>query len=407
MLCERPSLNRRRLLGAAGALFGWSFMPRLASATGARDWRFVTIVLRGGLDGLSAVPPIGEPDYASLRGAIALERGGGHPVLPLDDMFGLHPSLPNLGRLYERGDAAVVHAVSSPYRERSHFQGQDVLESGYPRPGTVHSGWLNRLVAELPAGEPVSDRGTLGVGPVTPLIARGPAPVLGWNPSRMAEADDDTAARLLRLYDRQDPRLHQALAAGLETHRTAGRLDDGLNAGDGPGTPKGMVAAATGAARILALDEGPRVAALAFDGWDTHANEGGAEGRLANLFGGLDGALAAFEQELGPVWQNTVILVITEFGRTVEVNGTLGTDHGIATTAFLAGGAVAGGRVITDWPGLRRSALYEGRDLAPTLDLRAVIKGLASEMFDLSPAVLSEAVFPGSTEARPVRDLLV
>ena len=412
MLCETPSLSRRRLLGTAGALFAWAHMPRLASAAGTRDRRFVTIVLRGGLDGLSAVPPLGEPGYAGLRGAIALESAGEHPVLPLshggetESFFALHPALPNLARLYAQGDAAIVHAVSSPYRNRSHFAGQDVLESGYPAPGTVHSGWLNRLVAELPPGEPISDRGTLGVGPVTPLIARGPAPVLGWNPVRMPEADDDTAARLLRLYDRQDPRLHQALAAGLETHRIAGSAGDGLNAGGGPGTPQGMVAAATGAARLLAKDDGPRVAALGFNGWDTHANEGGADGRLARLLTGFDDALAAFETELGPVWQDTVILVITEFGRTVEVNGSLGTDHGIATTAFLLGGAVNGGRIITDWPGLRPSDLYEGRDLAPTMDLRSVIKGLALELFDASPTALAETVFPESHEAKPLLGLI-
>ena len=457
MLCETPSLSRRRLLGSAGALFAWAHMPRLASAAGTSDRRFVTIILRGGLDGLSAVPPIGEPGYAGLRGAIALERAGEHPVLPLlrsqddrralqrfqddrrrgtarrsersllgqvsterpqsdevsghprsdaDPFFALHPSLPNLARLYRAGDAAILHAVSSPYRNRSHFAGQDVLESGYPAPGTVHSGWLNRLVAELPPGEPISDRGTLGVGPVTPLIARGPAPVLGWNPVRMPEADDDTAARLLRLYDRQDQRLHAALAAGLETHRIAGSAGDGLNAGGGPGTPQGMVAAATGAARLLAKDDGPRVAALGFNGWDTHANEGGADGRLARILTGFDDALAAFEAELGPVWQDTVILVITEFGRTVEINGSLGTDHGIATTAFLTGGAVNGGRLITDWPGLRPADLYEGRDLTPTTDLRSVIKGLALELFDASPTALAESVFPQSAEAAPLLGLV-
>lgn len=411
MLCQTPSLSRRRLLGTAGVLFAWAHMPRFASAAGTRDRRFVTIVLRGGLDGLSAVPPIGDTGYAGLRGEIALERAGEHPVLRLshggqtDSFFALHPALPNFARLFGQADAAIIHAVSSPYRNRSHFDGQDVLESGYPRPGTIHSGWLNRLVGELPAGEPISNRGTLGVGPVTPLIARGPAPVLGWNPVRMAEADDDTATRLLRLYDRQDPRLHAVLAAGLETHRIAGNAGDDLKTG-GPGTPQGMVAAATGAARLLAKEDGPRVAALGFNGWDTHANEGGADGRLARLLTGFDDALAAFEQELGSAWQDTVILVITEFGRTVEVNGSMGTDHGIATTAFLTGGAVKGGCIITDWPGLRPSDLYEGRDLAPTTDLRSVIKGLALELFDASPTALAETVFPESQDAKPLLGLI-
>ena len=167
-----------------------------------------------------------------------------------------------------------------------------------------------------------------------------------------------------------------------------------------------MRKAAEGAARLMAADDGPRIGALAFDGWDTHANEGGATGRLAQLLGGLDGAFAAFESELGPRWNETVVVAITEFGRTARINGTVGTDHGTATVAFLAGGAVAGGRVVADWPGLKAADLYESRDLKPTTDLRAVLKGVLADHLGLSADVLARAVFPDTLGVAPMKGLI-
>jgi len=274
-----------------------------------------------------------------------------------------------------------------------------------PEPGRVDSGWLNRAVAALPAGERVGGARALAVGATAPLVIRGPAPILGWAPSGLAAPSDDLLARLMDLYDHSDPALGKSLQAGLDGDRLANR--QGMDALK----PGGDVAllmrkAAEGAARLMAVDDGPRVGALAFDGWDTHANEGGATGRLAQLLGGLDGAFAAFESELGPRWNDTIVVAITEFGRTARINGTVGTDHGTGTVAFLAGGALAGGRVVADWPGLKVADLYEGRDLKPTTDLRAVLKGVLAEHLGLSADVLARAVFPDTLGVAPMKGLV-
>ncbi len=411
MLCERPSVSRRALLGGAGALFAWAYMPKFAFAAGERDARFIVIVLRGALDGLSAVAPVGDPDYASLHGELALSLDGPAPVLPLDGFFALNPAMPNFARLYTAGQALAVHAVATSYRERSHFDGQDVLESGQPGPGLTAAGWLNRFAGTLPAGEAVSRHGCLGVGAVAPLIARGPSPVMGWAPPIIPRAAGDTAMRVLDLYAARDPALALALHQGLDTDKlaVASGAEPGMTApkcAPGADNPKGMAQIAEGAARIIAAGDGPRIAALAFEGWDTHAREGGATGRLAGLLGGLDAALAAFEQNLKPYWKDTAILVVTEFGRTARINGTAGTDHGTGTVALLAGGAVKGGRVIADWPGLKQEQLYQARDLKPTTDLRAVAKGVLADLYGVSPAALAERVFPESAKAAPMQGLI-
>jgi uncharacterized protein (DUF1501 family) len=411
MLCETPSVSRRALLGAAGALFAWSYMPKFAFGAGNRDARFVTIILRGALDGLSAVAPFGDPDYAGLHGSLALALDGPTPAVPLDGFFLLNPAMPNFARFYKEGRALVVHAAATPYRERSHFDGQDVLESGQAGPGLNATGWLNRFVETLPAGDAVSKQGCLGVGAVAPLVARGSAPVMGWAPPIIPRAADDTAMRVLDLYAARDPALALALHQGLDTDKIAVKTasEPGMakpNGAVNPDNPQGMERVADGAARIMAAEDGPRIAALAFDGWDTHAREGGATGRLAALLGGLDKALASFEQHLKPYWKDTAILVVTEFGRTVRINGTEGTDHGTGTVAFLVGGAVNGGRVIADWPGLKAAQLYQARDLKPTTDLRAVAKGVLSELYGVSSAALAERVFPGSVGVAPMRDLI-
>jgi uncharacterized protein (DUF1501 family) len=407
--CERMTASRRAVLGAAGALFAWSFVPKFAyAAAGSRDPRFLLVVLRGALDGLSAVPPIGDPDYLDLREGIALAKDGPDAALPLDGFFYLHPAMPNLARLYASGQASIVHAAATGYRERSHFDGQDVLESGQAGPGRTDSGWLNRLIGNLPQGEAISRHGVLGVGVVPPLVVRGAAPVLGWAPPRMARAGPDLMQRLGDLYGERDPGLARALAQAVETEgiaRRSGMAGD-MRGGGGPDSSDGMKRIAEGAAGLVGADDGPRIAALAFEGWDTHANEGGAKGRLAQLLGGLDGALASFEHGLKPVWKDTVVMVVTEFGRTARVNGTVGTDHGTGTVAFLVGGAVKGGRMIADWPGLRPDQLYEKRDLRPTTDIRTVAKGVVSELFGLSGPVLAEKVFPGTGELAPMQGIV-
>jgi len=402
--CETPSLSRRAMLVGSGAMFAWAYRPRLASAAGTRDPRLIVIVLRGALDGLATVAPISDPSYERLHGQIALSLTAEHPALALDSFFALHPAMPVFARQYGQGNAAVVHATATGYRERSHFDGQDVLESGHAGPGVVQSGWLNRAIGALPRGERIVPRG-LAIGPTTALIMRGPVPVLGWAPQVAASASDDLADRVLDLYVHRDPLLKAALEQGLDTDRIASREGMSRGAARNGGAIAAMRLTAEGAARLMAADDGPRIAALSFDGWDTHANEGGATGRLAQLLGGLDSAFEAFEQGLGARWKDTTIVAVTEFGRTARINGTIGTDHGTGTIALLTGGAVKGGRVIADWPGLKDEQLFERRDLKPTTDLRAVLKGLLVEQFDLSPAVLSDIVFPQSEVARPLLGL--
>jgi uncharacterized protein (DUF1501 family) len=397
--------SRRRALQGVGVACAAAFAPRPLSAAGARDPRVVVIILRGALDGLAAVAPVGDPDYAPLHGALALASSGERAGLPLDGFFALHPAMPAFARLYGEKRAAVVHAVSTNYRDRSHFDGQDVLESGFPGPGRTESGWLNRAVALLPSTGGAARRG-LGVGVTAPLVMRGPAPVLGWAPQGLPSAGDSLAMRALDLYRHRDPALADALQAGLDTDRMAsGMSDENKKNKGGMDQPGGMRQAAAGAARLLSAPEGPRIAALAFDGWDTHQNEGGVTGQLATRLSGLDGAFEELEKGLGEGWKDTIVLAITEFGRTAHINGTNGTDHGTGTVAFLAGGAVAGGRVIANWPGLKTNQLYQGRDLAPTTDLRAVLKGVLADQFDLGAQALAEKVFPDSASVAPMKGL--
>ncbi len=394
--------TRRALLLGGASFAAWAHLPRFARASDSRDPRLVIVILRGALDGLATVAPVGDPDYAGLHGSIALSPEGPHAAMPLDEFFALHPAMPELARMYQAKQAALVHAVATPYRDRSHFDGQDVLESGFAGPGRVQSGWLNRALEALPRGERV--KSGLAIGPTTPLVLRGAAPTLGWAPAALPQADDDTASRLVDLYRHRDPALAVALSQGLQLENVA--LGNDIKRGPGSNNAAAMRMVARGAARLMAADDGPRIAALAFDGWDTHANEGGPVGRLAQLLGGLDGALAEFESGLGAGWRETVIVVATEFGRTARINGTEGTDHGTATTALLAGGAVHGGRVIADWPGLAPSSLHEGRDLAPTTDLRAVLKGVLRDHLGVSERVLASAVFPDSAAVKPIQGLL-
>jgi uncharacterized protein (DUF1501 family) len=397
-----PAPSRRSLLLGGASFAAWAYLPKFARAADGRDPRLIVVILRGALDGLATVAPVGDPDYASLHGPIALQAAGPHAAVMLDSFFALHPSMPEFARMVREKHAAVVHAVATPYRDRSHFDGQDVLESGYAGPGRVQSGWLNRALESLPRGERVMSG--LAIGPTTPLLLRGAAPTVAWAPAALPQAADDTAARLIDLYKHRDPALGAALSQGLQLDKAA--QGDDMKPKPGTNNAGAMKLVARGAAKLMRADDGPRIAALAFDGWDTHANEGGPVGRLATLLSGLDGVLAEFETGLGERWRDTVIVVATEFGRTARINGTDGTDHGTGTVALLAGGAVKGGRVIADWPGLKQASLYEGRDLAPTTDLRAVIKGVLHDHLGLSERVLAETVFPESAGVKAVQGLV-
>jgi uncharacterized protein (DUF1501 family) len=408
--------TRRELLAGAGVLFAWPFVPKLARAEG-RDPRMLTIVLRGALDGLAVVAPVGDPDWLKLRGDKALVLDGKTPALALDSFFALNPAMPNLYRLYKADQAAIVHASATPYRERSHFDGQDVLESGLPRPGRADSGWLNRALGGLEPEARVTrkDQRAFAVGPVTPLVVRGPAPVMSWTPRRIQPASEDTMARLLDLYHHTDSELARAIEGRMDL-MTLARAGDpaALAPTEGQPLPQGFLAqvrayfadAAGTAAKFLARADGPRIGALAFNGWDTHVDEGADSGRLATLLGALDGAIGAVEKNMGEAWRETVVAVVTEFGRTARINGTNGTDHGTGTIALLAGGALKGGRVIADWPGLKNANLHEGRDLAATTDLRAVLKGLLKDHLRVTDQALAANVFPGSDDVKAMAGLV-
>jgi uncharacterized protein (DUF1501 family) len=402
--------SRRELLVSSGTLFAWAYMPKLAFAEG-RDPRFLAVVLRGALDGLATVAPVGDPDWVALRGDDALTFDGKAPALKLDDFFALNPAMPNLHRMFAAKQAIVVHACATPYRERSHFDGQDVLESGLTKPAASDSGWLNRALSSLAPGGAVNPRGSkaFAVGPVTPLVVRGAAPVLSWSPQRTPPASEDTAMRLLDLYRHAD----QKLAAVMEEHARMIAIEHGGDmSAPGQNAPQPaqvrayFAEVAGAAAKFLAQPDGPRVGALALDGWDTHFNEGIAQGRLSQLLGALDAALGAVETNMGAAWRDTVVALITEFGRTARINGTAGTDHGTATVALLAGGALKGGRVIADWPGLKAASLYENRDLKPTTDLRAVLKGLLRDHLRADERALALTVFPGSDTVKPMTGLV-
>jgi uncharacterized protein (DUF1501 family) len=400
-------LSRRTLLTGSGALYAWAQLPKLARAQG-RDPRLLVIILRGALDGLAAVPPVGDPGWVAARNDNALTLDGKLPALKLDDFFALHPAMPNFHRLYNAGDALIVHASATGYRDRSHFDGQDVLESGMPEPGATESGWLNRTWASLvPEGKAQTQRGqTFAVGPVVPLVARGPAPVLPWAPQRLPPASDDTVTRLIALYRTTDPEFAHVLEERMKLAPITRGQQNTAESAAAASQRAYFSEAVGGAAKVLAHPDGPRVGAVALDGWDTHAQEGVLTGRLTSLLGALDGAIAAAEKEMGPAWRETVIAIVTEFGRTVHINGTDGTDHGTATVALLAGGAVKGGRVIADWPGLKEANLYEGRDLKPTTDVRGVIKGVLADHLRVDERALSTSVFPATQDIKPMAGLL-
>jgi|SRR5579883_2299548 len=417
-------------MAAGGVLL--SSRVTFAGMANGRKPRLVFVILRGALDGLAAVPACGDPAYAELRGDLALGRPGTDGgALALDDLFALHPSLPFMQQSYTARELIVFHAVASPYRDRSHFDGQNVLETGYPQPHAAETGWLNRALTAMPGGAGAAKERGISIAPTAPLVMRGPAMVTSWSPSHLSPLDDDTLQRISDLYSR-DPSLGQKLAEALAAEaiadeRTAGAADAGgsmtadhdvepqglgRRAGERPllaqrGKPGAQYAEVVQAtARFMRQEDGPQVAVFDTVGWDTHFNEGGAKGQLAARLSTLDAALSALAAGLGPVWNDTAVLLATEFGRTVAENGTRGTDHGTATAAYLLGGAVRGGRVVADWPGLSRRGLYEARDLRPTLDLRAVMKGLLAQHLGIPERALESSVFPGSGEVRPLRDLV-
>jgi uncharacterized protein (DUF1501 family) len=415
-------LGRRQFIKRGALALGATLVTSgvcLARTDSDTKSRFVFVILRGALDGLAVVPPYGDPDYAGLRRDLAMHApGSAGGVLPLNDLFGLHPSCRFLEDCFAARELAVFHAVASPYRERSHFDGQDVLENGNVRPHAVQTGWLNRALAAMPSGGAQHEMG-VALGQNVPLVMRGPAAVTSWSPTKLAALDDDTLQRITDLYA-SDPLLAKRLADALAADEIAASAqsmvqeqadsqrdgqDSALLAKRGkPGAR--YVEVVNAAAGFLRREDGPQVAVFDTTGWDTHANEGSAEGQLAGRLTALDSGLRTLKEQLGPSWKQTVVLLATEFGRTAAVNGTRGTDHGTGAAAFLLGGAVQGGRVVADWPGLSARALYQGRDLQPTLDLRSVLKGVLQEHLLVPYDSVEGSVFPDSRSARALKGLI-
>ena len=403
------ALSRRDVLVGAGAsLAFWSAIPRVAAS--GRDPRLLVVILRGGVDGLATVAPVSDPSYAGHRQNLAIPRSGDGAGLNLDGFFALNPAMGYLHGLYRKRQALIMHAVATPYRQRSHFDGQDVLESGLPAVGRSDDGWLNRALQVLQVDGRANPKG-LSMGPVVPLSIRGRANVLSWIPKTVRrEIGDSTIARLQDLYGQTDPALAKAFADGIEMARIGadaqGHTRSGGRRNRRGRRARNFIVTAKAAAKLMSRADGPRIGVLSYNGWDTHANEGVLKGRLYNHLSGLDLALKTYAEGMGTVWSDTVVVVVTEFGRTVRVNGTRGTDHGVGTLALVVGGGINGGRVIADWPGLRDQELFEGRDLMPTQDLRGVFKGVLSEHLGIGKRVLARRVFPNSQNVKPMSGLI-
>jgi uncharacterized protein (DUF1501 family) len=368
-------LDRRRFLGAAAMLAA----SPVVFAHAATKQRFVFIIQRGAADGLNTVVPYADPAYARLRGGLAIEAD---TALKLDGTFALHPSLAGLHRRYLDGEAIFFHAIASPYRDRSHSDGQNVLETGGRSPYQLKDGWLNRLLGLLPG----TDRAAIALSPSIPLALRGAIDVASYAPSSLPQADQDLLIRVEQLYA-TDPQLHALWSSAMAARSMAGEAE---------GTERRQDAARLGrlTAGFLAKPDGPRIAMIETNGWDTHSAQ---NARLAARLSALDNLVAGLHQGLASVWNQTVILIATEFGRTAAANGTGGTDHGTGAAAMLTGGGVRGSRVIADWPGLAASELLDGRDLKPTLGLDRLIASICAETFQLPDDWTSGVLFPAMT----------
>lgn len=356
--------TRRHLLGALATAVALPCLPGLsfaANTAGNSQRRFVLVILRGAMDGLAAVPAYGDSNLASLRKPLLVPEA---QLLKLDSFFALHPAFGSLHSLYQQKEMEVFHAVATPYRDRSHFDAQNVLETGLDHPDPNAGGWLNRVAGK------VSSNGlsAMAIGQAMPKVLQGTNKVGSWTPDALPTIEDDTLQRLRRLYA-EDKVLGIQLEQGLQAQGLIG--DQGMSANQRRGN---FLQLAEAAAKFLAQEDGPAIAVLESNGWDTHANQGAAQGQLAQKFTELDRGLAALRKGLDARWANTQVLVVTEFGRTVAMNGTNGTDHGTASVAFRLGGANAllkkAGSIITQWPGLASGSLQDGRDLRPTTDLR-------------------------------------
>lgn len=393
-------LSRRTTLMGLSA-FGFGAKGKFALADAPGQKRLVVVLLRGALDGMSAVVPYGDANLVTLRPAL-IPPAPGQPggMFDLGGFYGLNPAMPGVYALYQAGQVLPVHAVAGPYRTRSHFEAQDLLQLGTLAEGNgITSGWLNRVLAELPVRNGPAPAG-LAAGLGTPLLLQGPIQVGAYAPNHFAAPPPDLLARIMAL-NAADQIIGPALSQGSQ----ANSFDQSVMSDDAPMAPGdsnqhggGFAPLAAQVGQLLAQADGPRIAAFQLEGWDTHGNQMAG---LKQPLSGLDAGIASLRVALGPAWRDTAMLVMTEFGRTAAMNGTNGTDHGTATLAIILGGQVAGGRIAGTWPGLSASQLFESRDLAPTQDIRAVAKGVLAAQLGLSDAALRR-VFPGSTDISPM-----
>ena len=415
------TMQRREFLRSSLIASAAAFIPRFSVAHAETDSRLVLVILRGAMDGLAAVVPYGDENYERLRGELALDKpGSSKGALKLDGLFALHPSLFNMYTRYQQKELLVLHAIASPYRERSHFDGQDLLENGTSQPHAALDGWLNRALPGMTGVKHrVSEEFAIAFAQNVPLILRGEQRVGSWVPSKLPATDDDTLQRIADMYA-SDAHFASRLQTAMQTDAIANekssedgtmseggekmQLQDATRISAKPNSPFNAVFAAAG--KMLKQPDGPRVAVVDATGWDTHANQGAANGQLATRLSNLDQAIESLRVELGEAWQQTVVMVATEFGRTVAINGTRGTDHGTATCAFVVGGAVQGGNVIADWPGLAPHNLYQGRDLMPTMDLRALFKGVLRDHLGVADSLLERKVFASSGDVKPLTGLI-
>ena len=387
--------RRKFLLGASALALSTSFVPGLSVAAANTNKRFVLVVLRGGMDGLAAFPPLGDPNYENVRDGLIQTADR---TIALDGIFAMHRALEPLAKYYKNSDMAVIQAIAVPQRTRSHFDAQNVLENGAEKAHMLQDGWLNRTLGEIDGN---GQRLGLAVGYDTPPVMRGTVPTASWAPARVPPAPTHLLDSLSALYQ-GDQTFSRALTEGRRAQAMTGSVlgETKMKRGNmrNPGRFKTLAEAA---GRLLAADHGAKIAVVEMGGWDTHANQGAEKGRLARNLGLLADGLNHLGTQLKPVWRDTVICVVTEFGRTVRMNGSKGTDHGTGGAAILLGGAVAGGRVSTRWPGLGQDALYGGRDLAPTSDMRGLFKTILHQHLGLPIAVLERSVFPNSKTATP------
>ncbi len=407
-IIKDTTLSRRKLLKGVGCLAAATMFSgiRVAFASAPVDERFIFIILRGAMDGLNAIPPYGDTSYQTARNGIAL---GSSDYQPLDNFFGAHNNLASFAGMFKTGEALAIQAVATPYRERSHFDAQNVLESGGVQPHIINDGWLNRALALYGSQ---GDSLGLAVGQTIPLALQGKVGVGTWAPSAQGLPDDTMLMALDRLYQ-HDTLLHTALAQAVGVHSIAdGDLGgaDGMKKMGGGGknlqNKEVMEQTVQAVGKILSDPKGPRIATIEIGGWDTHAQQGTDKGPLANNLAALDTGFGALRDSLGEHWKKTVVLAATEFGRTVAQNGTSGTDHGTASCAFLLGGAVNGGKVVAQWPGLGGNNLYQNRDLAPTIDLRQVAKAVLINHLQLDQTMVEKNVFLGSSDLRPIEGLI-